>query len=157
MAFTGVYKVEQGADGQYHLGNSVATFWGGRPEIAAIMNDQLKYATRPGGAAPPSDRLPPTPGADSNKPGADVVPPKPEGASGADSAQADAKAKAEAEARAAEARAAEAKTKAERDAAEAARVPRDFRTAIQHAGVERRLEQILRSRRHGSRSDEGSR
>ncbi len=123
MAFTGVYKVEQGADGKYHLGNSVATFWGGRPEIAAIMNDQLKYATRavPEGGTKPSDRLPPAPGADAKNPDAknpdaDGTPPNPDAQTDAERAQADAKAKAEAEARAEE-----AKAKAERDAAEAAR------------------------------------
>ncbi len=118
MAFSGVYKVEQGADGQYHLGNSVATFWGGRTEIAGIMNDQLQYATRavPGGGTQPADRLPPAPGADSKKPDADGTPANPDAQTDAQRAEAESKAKAEAEARAEE-----AKAKAERDAAEAAR------------------------------------
>lgn len=120
LAFTGVYKVEKGADGQYHLGNSVATFWGGRPEISAIMNDQLKYATNsvPGGGSQ-SDRLPPAPGADANRPGADTIPPKPDAPpqTDAEKAQAEANAKAEAEARVQA-----AKDKAEREAAEAERV-----------------------------------
>ncbi len=73
LAFTGIYKVEKGEDGQYHLGNSVATFWGGRPEIAGIMNDQLRYATRtvPGGGAQPADGVKPAPAADSSRQPAD--------------------------------------------------------------------------------------
>ena len=43
--FTGIYNVTQGTDGRYHIGDSVATFRGGRAEIASIMNDQLRYAT----------------------------------------------------------------------------------------------------------------
>ncbi|MCC7528611.1 MAG: hypothetical protein IT342_08825 [Candidatus Melainabacteria bacterium] len=119
LAFTGVYKVEKGADGQYHLGNSVATFWGGRPEISAIMNDQLKYATRtvPGDGSQP-DRLPPAPGADAGRPGADITPPNPDAPPQTDAEKAQAAANAKAEA---EARAQAAKDQAEREAAEAQR------------------------------------
>lgn len=67
LAFTGVYKVEKTEDGQYQLGKSVATFWGGRPEIAPIMNEHFKYAGRDvsggGASAPrPPDVPAPAPG-----------------------------------------------------------------------------------------------
>jgi hypothetical protein len=124
LAFTGVYKVEKGADGKYHIGNSVATFWGGRPEIAGIMNDQLKYASRDVSQGNGSD-VRPAPGADVRPPGGDggngsssgegpaIEPPKTE----EEKAAAEEKAKAEAAERA---KATE--EKAAKEAAEAERV-----------------------------------
>lgn len=124
LAFTGVYKVEMGADGKYHIGNSVATFWGGRPEIAGIMNDQLKYASRDVSQGTGSD-VRPAPGADVRPPGGDggngssngerpaIEPPKTE----EERAAAEEKAKAETAERA---KAAE--EKAAKEAAEAERV-----------------------------------
>lgn len=44
LAFTGIYTVEQKADGSLGLGKSTATFWGGRDEISGIMREQMKYA-----------------------------------------------------------------------------------------------------------------
>ncbi len=105
LAFTGVYKVEKGADGKYHIGNSVATFWGGRPEIANIMNDQLRFATRDvsGSGAPSTDRvIPPAPAADGSRPATD--------GGSADSNSEAARAKKDAQEKA-------AREKAERDAA----------------------------------------
>lgn len=46
MVFTGVYNVVQQPDGTLGLGKSVATFWGGRGAISAIMQDQMQYANR---------------------------------------------------------------------------------------------------------------
>ena len=46
LAFTGIYNVEQRADGKFGLGNSVATFQGGRSEITSIMREQMQYAKR---------------------------------------------------------------------------------------------------------------
>ncbi|MBI1269190.1 thioredoxin fold domain-containing protein [bacterium] len=46
LAFTGIYNVEQRPDGSFGLGNSVATFQGGRSEITDIMREQMQYAKR---------------------------------------------------------------------------------------------------------------
>lgn len=46
LAFTGIYNVEQRADGSFGLGSSVATFQGGRSEITNIMREQMQYAKR---------------------------------------------------------------------------------------------------------------
>ena len=125
LAFTGVYKVELGADGKYHIGNSVATFWGGRPEIAGIMNDQLRYASRDvSGGGQASDDVRPAPRADvqpngdggtsgSDGNGSEVQPPQTE----EERKAAEEKAKADAEQRAKE-----AQEKAAKEAAEAERV-----------------------------------
>lgn len=89
LAFTGVYKVELGADGKYHIGNSVATFWGGRPEIAGIMNDQFRYANRDVSGDQGTDNVRPAPRADlpaggeggasgSERSGSEVQPPQTE-------------------------------------------------------------------------------
>ncbi|MBX9953204.1 MAG: hypothetical protein K2Y39_28780 [Candidatus Obscuribacterales bacterium] len=111
LAFTGVYKVELGADGKYHIGNSVATFWGGRPEIAGIMNDQLGYASRDVSAGQGADKVKPAPRADvspggqsgSDRNGSEVQPPQTE----EERQAAEEKAKAESEQRAKEAAEAE--------------------------------------------------
>jgi hypothetical protein len=124
LAFTGVYKVELGADGKYHIGNSVATFWGGRPEIAGIMNDQFRYANRDVSGGQGTDNVRPAPRADvppggeggasgSERDGSEVQPPQTE----EERKAAQERAKAESEQRAKE-----AEEKAAKDAAEAERV-----------------------------------
>lgn len=63
LVFTGVYKVDQKPDGSVGVGNSVATFWGGRGEISATMRQQLQFATtKPQGPeVKPSDGTVPPP------------------------------------------------------------------------------------------------
>ena len=61
LAFTGLYKVEQKPDGTLGLGQSTATFWGGRSEISGILKEQLQYAKNgtlklPGGDTNPDPR-----------------------------------------------------------------------------------------------------
>jgi hypothetical protein len=73
LVFTGVYKVQQNQDGSFSLGDSVATFWGGRAGISATMADQLQYATArrpgPGPDGKPTDTVqPPRPSVDNPNP-----------------------------------------------------------------------------------------
>ncbi len=73
LVFTGVYKVQQNQDGSFALGDSVATFWGGRAGISATMADQLQYATAkrpgPGPDGKPIDTVqPPRPSVDNPNP-----------------------------------------------------------------------------------------
>ncbi len=84
LVFTGVYAVQQNQDGSLGLGNSVATFWGGRSEISTIMREQLQYAKRAtlnlggGGDRPPAPPGPPSDNVPGPvRPGADVPPPQP--------------------------------------------------------------------------------
>ena len=46
MVFTGIYTVEQKADGSLGLGRSTATFWGGRESITSEMQEQMQYAQK---------------------------------------------------------------------------------------------------------------
>ncbi len=67
MVFTGIYNVEQQANGQLGLGNSTATFWGGRGAISAIMQEQMQYAKK-STLRLPSDVPPPAPPQDGRTP-----------------------------------------------------------------------------------------
>jgi hypothetical protein len=77
--FTAVYKVEEKSDGKLGVGDSVATFWGGRPDISSTLTDQLKYAkfqkATPEGPKP-DQPSPPAPAEDGA--GRDRPPGKPE-------------------------------------------------------------------------------
>lgn len=80
LVFTGVYKVDQKPDGSVGIGNSVATFWGGRGEISATMRQQLQFATtKPQGPdVKPSDGTvpPPRPSVNPGRPDDPTVQPK---------------------------------------------------------------------------------
>lgn len=66
LPITFASKVEKNPDGTYSIGKPVATFLGGRAEIATILSDQMKYARRDTSrdGAPKEQGLQPAPSAD---------------------------------------------------------------------------------------------